>query len=94
VVAAEHDQPGTGPEQRLPGVGEVPDRLFKPVGGQAFRDRGALAAGDYQSIECVEIAGTPYLDRLTAESPKGTGVRLEVALDGEDADPRLRFFRG
>jgi hypothetical protein len=43
-------------------------------------DRGALAAGDDEAVELLEIRGSADLGDLGAELAQGPGVRLEVAL--------------
>jgi hypothetical protein len=44
-------------------------------------DRRALAAGDDQAVELVEVAGEPDLADFGAELAQDAGVSLEVALD-------------
>jgi len=44
-------------------------------------DRGALAAGDDQPVETVEILRRADLADLGAELAEDPGVRLEVALE-------------
>jgi hypothetical protein len=47
----------------------------------SLADRRALAAGDDEAVEAVEVVGDADLGRLGAELTQDAGVRLEVALD-------------
>jgi hypothetical protein len=50
-------------------------RRLDPLG-----DRRALAAGDDEPVEPVELLRSAYLGYFGAELAQGAGVRLEIAL--------------
>ena len=64
VVTVGDDHPGAGPEHRPAGLVVGPDRLGQTGGFDPHHDRGALAAGEDQSVEVLEIVRQPDLDRL------------------------------
>jgi hypothetical protein len=47
----------------------------------ALADRRALAAGDDEAVEAVEVIGDANLGRLGTELAQDARMRLEVALD-------------
>jgi hypothetical protein len=59
-----------GPQRRLQA------RRLDPLG-----DRRALAAGNDEAVEAVEVRGGADLARLGAELTQDAGMRLEPALD-------------
>ena len=88
VRAVEHDQPGAGAEHRPPAAHEVPYGLLEAVGLDPHAHRRALAAGEDQPVEPIEVTGAPDLHGDRAEAPQRIAVGLEAALDCEHADPR------
>src|SRR3954454_4029497 len=88
VLAVEHDHPGARTQHRRAGPHEVAQRLGEALAGDAERHRGRLPARDHEPVEALEVAGHAYLADLGAEPAQHAGVRLEVALEGEDADQR------
>src|SRR5262245_51756174 len=62
------------------------DRLVEPEPIEALRDRGALAAGEDQRVEAVELLRAAHRDRLRAGARERARVRGDVALDRENAD--------
>ena len=79
-------RPAQVPSTGRPERDEVAQRLGQPLALDAERDRGRLAAGDHQPVEPFEIGGHAHAARLRAQLGEDLGVRLEVALEGEDAD--------
>ena len=51
---------------------------------EEFEKGGRFAAGDDESVDAVELLGLADEDRFGSGFTQGGGVRLEVALDGED----------
>jgi hypothetical protein len=58
-----------------------PQRRLEAGRLEALDDRRALAAGDDEPVEAVEVLGDANLGRLGAELPQRAGVRPEAALD-------------
>ena len=48
-------------------------------------DRRALAPGDDERIDLIELIGSAHIDGIGAESFEGVEVLAEVALKTEDA---------
>src|SRR5439155_12398238 len=94
VVAVEHDQPGARAEDRGPGGRELAQRLGEALALDAQRHRRGLAARDDQPVEPLEAGRRAHLARVRAELAQDLRVRLEVALEGEDADDRRHHPRG
>src|SRR4051794_14198249 len=89
-LAREDDHPGTGPEHRGAGPGELEDRLLEAPAVDQAAHRRRLATGQDQSIETLEIGRQPNLDGLHADRAERRNVLRKVTLDCEDADPRGR----
>jgi len=53
---------------------------LEPGGGDPLLNRGALAAGDDEGVEALQVGGSADLDGLGTEPAQRAGVRLEVAL--------------
>jgi hypothetical protein len=56
-------------------------RRLQPGRGDSLADRGALAAGDDEAVETIEVSGRADLGDLGAELAQDPGVRLEIALE-------------
>src|SRR6185503_15619143 len=91
VIAVEHDQAGAGAERGHAAANEVPERLRQPLPLDAEGHRGGLAAGDDERVEPVEVLGGAHDAGLRAEPLEHAGVRLEVALDGQDPYYQVRY---
>jgi hypothetical protein len=74
------DQTGAGAEDRPAGLVVGAQRRLQARRGDPLADRRALAAGDDEAVELLEIRGSADLGDLGAELAQGPGVRLEVAL--------------
>jgi hypothetical protein len=81
MLGVADDQPGAGAEDRPAGLVVGTQRRLQPGRLDALDDRRALAAGDDQPVEPVEVRGDTDLGCLSAQLPQRPGVRLEVALD-------------
>ena len=86
MVAVEHDHPGAGAEDRSPVSHQRPQRLGQPLALNPERHHGRFAPRDDQGIEAVEVGRHAYLARLRSQGADHLGVRLEVPLQGENAD--------
>src|SRR5262249_34529007 len=51
-------------------------------------DGRALAAGDDERVDVVELLGTAHVDRVRADALEDAQMLGEVALETEDADAR------
>ena len=83
----QQDHAGAGAEDRRALARQVEDRLAQPPAVDELAHRGALAAGQDQPAEPLEVLGQANGDRLDAELPEDRDVLGERALDGENADP-------
>jgi hypothetical protein len=81
VLGVADDQAGTGAEDRLSGFVMGPQRRLQSGRLDPLGDRGALAAGDDQAVETVQIPRRANLGDLGAELAQDPAVGLEVALD-------------
>ena len=93
MVAVEHDHPGTRAEHRSPRLDEVEQRPGQPLAFDAERHHGRLAAGDDHRVEPLKVGGDTDLARVGAERAKDLRVRLEVALEREDAHALSHLHR-
>jgi hypothetical protein len=75
------DQAGAGAEDRAPRIEVGAQRRLQAGGLDPLADRGALAAGDDQAVETLDVGRDTDLGRLGVELAQGPGVRLEVTLD-------------
>ena len=62
--------------------------LVEAVEAHEPRDRGRLAPGQDQAVEARELPGQAHLDRLRAEASQDGRVLAEIALNGENPDPK------
>ena len=91
VLAVEHDHARAGAEHRRAGARELAQRLGEPLALDPERHRRRLAAGDDQAVEPVEVGGHAHLAHVGAEAAQHLAVRLEVALERQDADSSMRY---
>ena len=87
VLVVADDHPGAGAEDRPPRLVVGADRRLEARRLDPLRDRRALAAGDDEPVEVLEV-GRGRGPRSTL-APSWRSIRrvgLEVALDREDAD--------
>jgi hypothetical protein len=78
--------PGAGAEH-----GEAVDQatlefVEEPAGGEQPRHRGALAAGQHDGVEPVEIGRGPHQRRCRAELFQTLPMEVEGALEREHTD--------
>ena len=83
--------PAQVPSTGVPAAHELAQRLGQPLALDPERHRGGLAAGDHQRVEALEVRRGAHLARLGAEALEHPRVRLEVALEGQDADDQRRL---
>src|SRR5215211_7768555 len=88
VLAVEHDHPRAGAQHGRAGADELTQRLGEPLALDPQRHRRRLAARDHEPVEPFEVGGHADLAHLGAEVAQHPRVRLEVALEREDADER------
>ena len=81
VLGIADDHPGAGAEDRPAGLVVGPQRRLEPGGIDSLADRGALAAGNDEAVEPLEVGRETDLADLGAELAQDPGVRVEVALD-------------
>jgi hypothetical protein len=80
VVGVADDQAGAGAEDRPPGLVVSTQRRLQLRRLDALGDRRALAAGDDEAVQAIEVRGRADLGYFGAELAQGAGVSLEVAL--------------
>jgi len=90
VGPVEHDHPGAGAEHRRPGTRELAQRISEPFALDAERHHRRFAAGHHEGVEALQISRDPDLARARAKSLQYLLVRVEAALEGEDAYQRCR----
>ena len=86
MVPVEHNHPRARPEHRAPAPDVVADRLLEAVPLDRLRDRRALPARDHETVQTLQLLGTPDLDGRRAERTQDARVRGEVPLGREDPD--------
>jgi hypothetical protein len=80
MLGVADDQPGAGAEDRPAGLVVGAQRRLQGGRGDALADRRALATGNDEAIEPLQVRRRANLADLGAELAQGPGVRLEVAL--------------
>jgi hypothetical protein len=80
VVGVADDQAGAGAEDRPPGLVVGAQRRLQAGGLDPLADRRALAAGDDEAVEALEVGGSADLGYVGAEPAQRAGVGLEVPL--------------
>src|SRR5918995_2340222 len=88
VVAVADDHPRAAAQNRPARLGVRANRSVEAVALEAHRDRGGLPAGNHQAVEIGELFRGPDLGCLRSQGLQRPSVRLEVALDGEDANAK------
>jgi hypothetical protein len=84
-VGSEQNGPGTGAEDGLL-LREPPQRLLEIHVIEELEHGGALAPGDYETVEVVELVGGADLNGFGTGAREGALVGFEIALQGENAD--------
>jgi hypothetical protein len=82
MIGVADDHPRTGAENRGAAGVQGLDRRLQPGRLDSLANRRALAAGDDQAVETVNVGGSADLGCFGAELAQGEGVRFEVALQG------------
>ena len=82
----EQDGAGAGAPDWQTAAAESDEGLSQVVGDQQSGDGGALAAGDDQAVDVLELVDRADLERLSAGASERGGVLGEVALQRENAD--------
>ena len=85
-LAREQDHAGAGAEDRRARRRQVEDRLAQAPAVDELAHRRALAAGQDEAGEAVEVGRQAHLDALDADLAQHGEVLGERTLDGEDAD--------
>ncbi len=81
VVGVADDQPGAGAENRPAGPVMVAQSRLEPGDLDPLGDRRALAAGNDEAVETLQVGREADLGYLGAEPAQRTGVGLEVPLE-------------
>jgi hypothetical protein len=89
-VAAEDDHPGARPEDRCAALGQIEDRLTEPPALDELAHRRALATGQDQATDVVEVGRFTDTDALDPDRRERIEMLAERTLQGEDADPHAR----
>src|SRR5262249_36833460 len=84
--ARHEDEAGAGAEDRPAGRGERLERRLEAAAGDEAELRRALAAGEDEPVEIVEVGGGADEARGQPGGLERLGVRVEAALEGEDTD--------
>src|SRR5436853_1663606 len=93
-VLREEDRAGAGAPHRH-AVGDALAELWDDLVTLCeLSDRRALATGDDQRVDIVELLGPAHIDRIGAERAERCEMLGEVALKTEDTDPRARRSTG
>src|SRR5579885_939207 len=91
-VPGQHDHAGAGAPDGLALLGHGLHRLIQLVGGHQLADGRALATGDHQPVETVQLLRKAYLDGLRSEAAQALDVLGEGALQGKYADAGQALF--
>ncbi len=84
-VGGEQNGAGAGAEDGL-FLREAAQRLLEIHVIEELEHGGALAPGNYKTVEIVELFGGADLDGVRSGAREGALVGFEIALQGEDAD--------
>ncbi len=85
-VGGAQDHAGTRAEHREPVDETSLEFVEQPAGGEQPGHRGALAAGQHDRIEPVEVGRRAHHRGVDAESFEPLAMEVERALQGEYAD--------
>jgi len=92
VLAVEHDQTSTRAENGHTTRSQLPQGCGQALALHSERHRGGLPTGDHETVQAIDVGGHTYLSHVCAQSRKHARMRLEIALQGEDADQR-RYYQ-
>ena len=81
MLGVADDHPGAGAEDRPSRLVVGAQRRLQAAGLDPLADRRALAAGDDQAVEPLQLLGGPHLDRFGAEPAQGAEVGFEAPLE-------------
>src|SRR5258706_14932673 len=87
-VLRDEDRTGAGAPHRHPAGDPFPQLRDDPVALGELADGRALAAGNDQRVDVVELIGPTHITRLGTDAGQDAQVLGEVALETEDADAR------
>ena len=80
--------PAQVPKIGVPVARELAQRIGEPLALDPERHRRRLAAGDHQAVEALQPRRGADLAHVGSEPAQHPRVRLEVPLQGQDADER------
>jgi hypothetical protein len=81
MLGVADDKPGAGAEDRPAGLVVGAQSRLQPGDLDPLGDRRALAAGDDEPVEALDLGGGANLGYLGAEPAQGSGVSLEITLE-------------
>lgn len=93
VAAVEHDQARARAEHGDPAGDRLAERVGQAIALDPEAHHGRFAAREHERVEALELVGGPHLAHGGAQSLEDLRVRLEPALDREDADDRSRVHQ-
>jgi len=85
-VSGAQDHAGTGAESGQAIDETTLEIVEEPAGGEQPGHRGALAAGQDDRVESLEVGGSPYERRRGTESFEALSMDVECPLQGEHTD--------
>ena len=85
-LAREDDHPGARPEDGRARLGEVEDRLAQAPALDEPAHRRALAAGQDQAAEALEVGRLAHANTLDADGGERVEMLAERPLEGQDPD--------
>ena len=85
-ILREKDRARACPPYGHPGRRAVAQLRDDPVVLRELADRRALAAGDDERVDVVELLRPPHVDTVGADLAQPIEVLAEIALEAEDAD--------
>src|SRR5258706_9697681 len=91
-VLRDEDRPGAGAPHRHAAGDPFPQLRDDPVPLGELADGRALAAGDDQRVDVVELIRPAHITCLGTDAGQNAQVLGEVALETEDADASGQVF--
>jgi hypothetical protein len=88
MLAVENDHARAGSEDRQAARGGLTQRVPEALTLDPERHRGRLSAREDERVEVSQVGGNANLAGIDAEARKHALMRLEAALQREDADQR------
>ena len=85
-LARQDDHPGARAEDRGAAIGEVEDRLAQAPALDELAHRRALAAGQDQAADALEVGRLAHAHALDADGGERVEMLAERALERQDAD--------